>query len=70
MSLDTGRYRLYSSFKTLAAHWEETRLHWIDGVAQEFEENQWDALEPRVKAALTGIDRLAQIMVRARQECG
>ncbi len=69
MSLDTGRYQLFSCFKTLRAHWEETCAHWQDEVRQDFEEQYWGALEPRVQATMAGIDRLGQIIGRARQEC-
>jgi hypothetical protein len=69
LSLDTGRYQLYSTFKTLQERWEETKLHWYDSVRQDFEENHWGALEPRIRATLSAIDRLSQVMVRAKQEC-
>lgn len=70
MSLDTGRYQLYSSFKTAAAHWDQTRLAWRDEVARDFEEQHWAPLERQVKLALSAMDRLAQIVVKARRECG
>ena len=69
MSLDTGRYQLYSSFKTLNTHWEQTLLHWQDSVRREFEEDFWNQLEPRVQQTLGAIDRLAQIIARVRREC-
>ena len=69
MSLDTGRYQLFSTFKTLRAHWEETCVHWQDEVRQDFEEQYWQALEPRVQATMAAIDRLGQLINRARQEC-
>jgi hypothetical protein len=69
MSLDTGRYQLFSSFKTLRARWEATGMHWQDGVRQDFEEHYWDALESRVQATMSAIDRLGHTIARARQEC-
>jgi hypothetical protein len=69
MSLDTGRYQLFSSFKTLRAHWEETSTHWQDDVRKQFEEQYWSALELRMNGTMAAIDRLGQIIVRARQEC-
>ncbi len=69
MSLDTGRYQLYSTFKTLTAHWERTRQAWRDEVAKDFEEQTWALLERQVKTVLSATDRLGQIMVRARREC-
>lgn len=69
MSLDTGRYQLYSTYKTLKERWEATEEHWQDNVRREFTEKYWDLLEQKVRAALSAIDRLTQVMVRARQEC-
>jgi hypothetical protein len=69
MSLDTGRYQLYSTFKTLHAHWDQTALQWNDVVRHDFEETFWQQLEPRVNQTLAAIDRLGQIMARAKQEC-
>jgi hypothetical protein len=67
--LDTGRYQLYSTFKTLTVNWERTLLHWQDDVQREFEEDFWNQLEPRVQQTLAAIDRLGQIIARVRQEC-
>jgi hypothetical protein len=69
MSLDTGRYQLFSSFKTLRAHWEEACVHWQDGIRQDFEEQYWNVLEMRINSTMAAIDRLGQIVTRARQEC-
>lgn len=69
MSLDTGRYQLHSTYKTASAHWDQTQLAWRDQVAKEFEEQTWLPLEKQVKQVLSAIDRLGQIMARARQEC-
>jgi hypothetical protein len=69
MSLDSGRYQLYSSFKTVREHWADAVQHWQDTVRQEFEEQHWGQLEPRVQAALAAIDRLALVINQAKQEC-
>jgi hypothetical protein len=69
VSLDTGRYQLYSCWKTLQERWEHTDRYWRDPVRQQFEEQYWLPLEPAVLATLTAIDRLAQVLVQARNEC-
>ena len=69
MSLDTGRYQLYSTFKTLSARWEDTLRYWDDVVRREFEETFWNQLEPRVQSSLAAVDRLGQVIARARHEC-
>ena len=70
MSLDTGRYQLYSALKTLRERWDATLEHWQDAVQQDFAETFWQPLEDRTRGALAAIDRLAQVVVRVRQECG
>ena len=70
MSLDVGRYRLYSAAKVVQQHWDEARMHWSDVVRQEFAKEFFDPIEPCVQRTLTGIDRLAQVLNRLKQECG
>jgi hypothetical protein len=69
MSLDVGRYQLYSSFRTAAAHWDQTQLAWRDEAARNFEEQHWRPLELQVKLTLSAMDQLGQIVDRARREC-
>jgi hypothetical protein len=69
MSLDTGRYQLYSAFKNIQARWENTLPYWDDVVRRDFEEEFWNPLEPRMQLTLSAIDRLGQIINRVRQEC-
>jgi len=70
MSLDTGRYQVYSALKTLRERWDGAKETWQDAVQQKFTEDVWEPLEQRVQAALTAIDRLAGVVARAKQDCG
>jgi hypothetical protein len=69
MSLDTGRYQLYSSLKALRERWDDLQARWDDVVRQEFAEDFWDGMETRTKNALNAIDQLAQVLNKAKQEC-
>ncbi len=69
MSLDTGRAQLYSASKTLGERWEETADHWQDAIRLDFAEHFYDPLAQRTRSALAAIDRLSQVLVRARHEC-
>ena len=69
MSLDTGRYQLYAALKTLRERWDETLQVWHDAIRRDFAEDYWDPLEQRVQSALSAIDRLAQVIIRAKEEC-
>jgi hypothetical protein len=69
MSLDTGRYQLYSALKVLRARWDQTQDTWDDLVRRKFGEDVFEPLEQRTQVALTAIDRLAQVVTRLKQEC-
>ena len=69
MSLDTGRYQLYSTYKTLKERWDDSAEHWQDSVREEFAEKYYEPLDLHVRGTLSAIDRLTQVMVRAKQEC-
>jgi hypothetical protein len=70
MSVSAGSSKLNLALKTLRAHWDETKTRWSDPVSQAFEENHWTPLEAQVLTTLRAIDRLAQELAQARQECG
>jgi len=70
MSLDTGRGRLFTGWKVLRQKWEETKMHWNDSVRQEFQEKPFADLEYHVLSEMSAIDRLAQVMIQVKQQCG
>ena len=70
MSLDTGRYQLYAALKTLRERWEDTKETWQDAVQMKFADDVWEPVEQHSQAALSAIDRLSQVVARARQDCG
>ena len=70
MSLNTGASQLSLALKALRAHWEQTRDRWRDPVSQAFEEGHWLPLEMQVRATLQEVERLAQALSKARQDCG
>ena len=49
--------------------WEETRIVWNDSVLAEFAKDHLEPIEPAVLTTLGAIDRLAQVLIRLRQEC-
>lgn len=69
MSLDAGRYKLNTAWKTLMLRWEETRLTWHDVVRAEFAEEFWDGMERPMLSTLSAIDRLTQALGAMKHEC-
>ena len=49
--------------------WEQAQLTWQDVVRHEFTEEHWNHLDMAVLTTLGAMDRLAPILVQARQEC-
>ncbi|MCI0378953.1 MAG: hypothetical protein L0215_15200 [Gemmataceae bacterium] len=70
MSLDVGRYRLYTAHQSIQERWDEARIRWLDVVREDFVKQYLYSLEPLVNTTLGAIDRLAQVLIRAKQECG
>jgi hypothetical protein len=69
MSLDTGLSKVNLAMKSLRYRWEETKGHWKDAVSRDFETRFWLPLDAQVLTTLRVIDRLAQAIAKAKQEC-
>ena len=69
MSLETSRFQLFSALKTTRLHWEDVCDLWNDPVRQDFENDFWNHVEPTVKAAMSALDRLSQVMATLKNEC-
>jgi hypothetical protein len=55
--------------KTLREHWDVTRESWDDGVSRDFEKNHITPVEHQVTTAIRGMDKIAEVLSRVRQEC-
>jgi hypothetical protein len=69
MSLQEGRGRLYSSLKTLQAHWDQTEPHWRDTMKVQFIEQILTPLQEQTTAALQAVDRMDLILHQMRRDC-
>jgi len=70
MGMTEGRASLRKSVKELMMHWAETRSHWADVNAHRFEERFLNQFNQDAKQAISGMDAMAQILQRIKQECG
>ena len=70
MSVNTSRGQIFGAIKDLRLLWQRIREQWDDGVALEFQERFWDPLEAATVNALGALDRLGQVLLQIRQECG
>ena len=69
MSLTAASVELVDGIQTLGERWEETRIVWTDGVAQDFEKRYWIPLEAQTNDAVGAIDRLSTLLAQVRRDC-
>jgi hypothetical protein len=69
MSLHASKSRLAALTKELHARWRETREHWRDEKAREFEQRYMDDLLSSVTNTLNSIDTLERILSQIRSDC-
>ena len=66
----TGVGRLQRNTKQLKDKWHDTKVHWKDKAAAEFEKTYLQPLIPNVKLALAAIHELSEIVTEAEKELG
>jgi hypothetical protein len=67
--MSAGAARLKHAMKTLNDRWDLTRELWDDHVARDFEKNHLYPLDSQVEHALHGMDKLAEVLSKVRNEC-
>ena len=60
---------LQHATKTLRTRWELAQDSWQDQVAMKFGEEYIEPVAPQMQTTLKAINRLSQIMSKAREEC-
>lgn len=61
--------RLERAAKRLHESWQETRVHWDDSVAEDFEQRHLEPILPQLKMTVTAIHQLADTFGQAHQAC-
>ncbi len=61
--------RLNGLTKELRAEWEQTKQHWSDAKSQEFEKRFLDELNAGINQAISSIDALERVLLKARDDC-
>ena len=69
MSVSTGMIKLRTAIKALGHRWDETGEQWDDTVRSEFEENYLEEAHARVEGVLREMERLAEVLAKARRQC-
>jgi hypothetical protein len=69
MSASGSGARLTALTKNLNVHWRNTRQHWTDAKAAEFEERFMRELETVSNVTCAGIDNLEQVLRKLKNDC-
>lgn len=69
VSLNSTRTRLSALTKQLSLRWDETREHWRDAKATDFEKRYLEDLFNRVNTATTSIEDLDRTLTKIRRDC-
>jgi hypothetical protein len=69
MGLYEGRGALSKGLKDLMLRWQTTKTDWNDVVAKQFEETYLEPLETSLRAAVSAMDQMAQVLSRVDRDC-
>ena len=69
MSLSTGKAKLVGSLKDLMLRWEKTKMNWKDSMSADLQATVLDQLEPKIRAAVTAMEKMGELLVKARRDC-
>lgn len=69
MSVMDSKATLSAAAKELFARWEEVKTAWSDAKAAEFERQYLLPIEQDVRAALSGLDHMDQVLQRLKHDC-
>ena len=69
MSANASEARLAALTKELLIKWQQTREHWRDAKAREFEERYMLELESMTRAAITNMASLQRTISKLRDDC-
>ena len=69
MSLSIGKAKLVGSLKELILRWERTKAAWDDPMSADLEQTVLEPLEPKVRAAVTAMEKMGEVLSRAKRDC-
>lgn len=69
MSVGVSRAKLLGAVKDLQLRWGRVRELWDDEAAAHVQEKIVEPLEPRVRAAVTAMEKMNGILNKIRSDC-
>lgn len=70
MSVHSQRNQLGALTKQLMAQWSESKSHWRDAKAAEFEKRYLGDLVDNINASMVVLDKLDETLKKIRKDCG
>lgn len=67
--MSAGANRLLYGLKQLRVAWDEAAAEWKDQVARDFEAEFLAPLEDRLQTTARAIDKLVDVLERAKRDC-
>ncbi len=67
--MSAGANRLLYDLKQLRAAWDEAAVEWKDQVARDFEAEFLAPLEDRVQSTARAMDKLVDVLEKAKRDC-
>lgn len=67
--MSAGANTLTYALKNLRVAWDEATAEWKDQVARDLEATYLGPLEDRVQATARAMDKLTEVLGRAKREC-
>lgn len=69
MSVAVSRAKLLGAVKELQLRWGRVRELWDDEAAAHVQASVLEPLEPRVRAAVTAMEKMNAILLKIRSDC-
>lgn len=69
MSVGVSRAKLLGAMKELVIRWNRTRDVWDDEASDHIQRTVIEPLDPRVRATVTAMEKMGQILLKVRKDC-
>ena len=69
MIFDDSKAKLMHAARKMWMRWEQTQTQWNDQVTRDFDRRHLEHFEPKLTSTVKAIERLAEILSRAKHEC-
>ena len=69
MSLSVSKGIIVDAAKDLKAAYQKARREWDDDMARKFEEEFLEPLAPKIRSAVTAMDKLSAASMKAERDC-